>query len=580
MRKTIIILMMALAFASFAKVAEPFEVQEEIGNSFIKVVCGNDGKFTIGTADGKRLLYGFPSAGSTSHTNIRVDADTLAYGNWTSFGSSGTITEALHINGGALEMTFTYADVDVTQRLSIVRGPTTGNDDTILIEYYMHNRASTARSVGVMLEMDTMISGNDAAPISTSFGYVAIEQDFTAPSIPQYWQAFEVSPTQAESLLVGQGTLIGSGAVMPNRFCLGPWGTYDDVRWNYTSTGNPYGDSAVLLWWNPVNIPAGGTHHVATLYGVGAGSISAGDLALNITAPLALDYDSTTGGYTPNPFTVNALVTNTTSGTVDGVTATISLPEGLSLASGETATKNVSPSSLGATETGSASWSVVAESRTDAATLEYTVSTSGGGYSNSMNRTIDIPAGTTEGVNITVTRVDAEEFPVIHAYCIVTDDARNPIIGLDERHFVVHEDGVFESPITVEMMATSVLGGQADIAVVFDVTGSMGSYITAMKDNVINFADNLAASGMDARWGLVTFLDEIGQVFDFTSDVDEFRGWVTGLRASGGGDTPENALDGIARALELGFRPSAQRIIIMITDAPYHQANSRTDYIT
>ena len=58
----------------------------------------------------------------------------------------------------------------------------------------------------------------------------------------------------------------------------------------------------------------------------------------------------------------------------------------------------------------------------------------------------------------------------------------------------------------------------------------------------------------------------------FTTDAVEFRTWIDGLVASGGGDTKENALEGLARAAVLSYRPSVQKIAILITDADYHEA--------
>ena len=57
-----------------------------------------------------------------------------------------------------------------------------------------------------------------------------------------------------------------------------------------------------------------------------------------------------------------------------------------------------------------------------------------------------------------------------------------------------------------------------------------------------------------------------------TSDVHEFIGWVGTLHAGGGGDIPEDQLDALAYAASFPFRPEAQGIIILVTDAPPHHA--------
>lgn len=124
-------------------------------------------------------------------------------------------------------------------------------------------------------------------------------------------------------------------------------------------------------------------------------------------------------------------------------------------------------------------------------------------------------------------------------------------------------------------------GRPVDIVFVMDITESMQPYIDAVKQNMITFAQDLQANHRDYRLGLVTFEDYVvSQASDcncayrdkLTSRVDEFTQWVGSLHAGGGGDIPEDQLDALAYAASLPFRPDAQGIIILITDAPDHHA--------
>lgn len=115
-----------------------------------------------------------------------------------------------------------------------------------------------------------------------------------------------------------------------------------------------------------------------------------------------------------------------------------------------------------------------------------------------------------------------------------------------------------------------------DIVFVFDETGSMQDEINAVKNNAILFADILKSSNMDYRLALVTFSDRIEKVKDFTSDINDFKNWLANIKAYGGDDHPENALDALNRALNFKFRPDAKVVFILITDAPYHQGNHVT----
>ena len=117
------------------------------------------------------------------------------------------------------------------------------------------------------------------------------------------------------------------------------------------------------------------------------------------------------------------------------------------------------------------------------------------------------------------------------------------------------------------------IGGinSADIIFVLDVTGSMGDEIDKVKDNIIEFADSLSIRGIDYRLGMVTFLDEIENKYPFTKDAQYFQSLVAQQFAHGGGDGPENSLQALLEATQFTFRDNANRVIIWITDAPYHE---------
>ncbi|MBN1756155.1 hypothetical protein JW877_08095, partial [bacterium] len=220
--------------------------------------------------------------------------------------STPTLISAPSSAGDTIWTTWrTPEGIEITQKLSPrqINGP---GSATILYQYQIENTSSSSHNVGVLLQFDTMINGNDATRISTAYGFEDNELDFVAPSIPNYWQAWENDDLTG---IVAQGDLIGPEAVMPDRVCMGYWETYYDVAWSYTAFGLPYVDSAVLLWWNPVPVPAGGSHEVATYYGLGGDLVAEGDLQLNLN-PVTLNC-ARCGEISPDPFELVLLVTNT-----------------------------------------------------------------------------------------------------------------------------------------------------------------------------------------------------------------------------------------------------------------------------
>ncbi len=120
-----------------------------------------------------------------------------------------------------------------------------------------------------------------------------------------------------------------------------------------------------------------------------------------------------------------------------------------------------------------------------------------------------------------------------------------------------------------------------DIVWAVDNTGSMGGVIDQVKTNMRAFIDSLARTGMNYALGLVQFWDYVAFNFgyDLTTSASTFQSWINTMTAWGGGDTPEVSLDAIADAIRyMHWRPGARRVIIMVTDAPYHYLGDGSGY--
>jgi FHA domain/von Willebrand factor type A domain len=166
----------------------------------------------------------------------------------------------------------------------------------------------------------------------------------------------------------------------------------------------------------------------------------------------------------------------------------------------------------------------------------------------------------------------------------LTDSNGNPVGNLRPDNVKVFEDGKQAKILDFRGVGQ---GRPVDIVFVMDVTESMQPYIDAVKQNIISFAQDLAANNRDYRLGLVTFEDYVISKYPdcncpyrsaMTSDVHQFIDWVSGLHAGGGGDIPEDQLDALAYAASFPFRPEAEGIIILVTDAPPHHAGDGSEY--
>jgi hypothetical protein len=127
-----------------------------------------------------------------------------------------------------------------------------------------------------------------------------------------------------------------------------------------------------------------------------------------------------------------------------------------------------------------------------------------------------------------------------------------------------------------------------DLAFVVDTTGSMGTFINAAREQMVAMLKAITAEAnlpLDLRVGIVQYRDHppqdntfVFQVNPFTADLSDVQAAIDQLTPSGGGDGPEAVLDGLrAAADELVWRPHAQRLAVLVGDAPPHGVGGQGD---
>ena len=187
-----------------------------------------------------------------------------------------------------------------------------------------------------------------------------------------------------------------------------------------------------------------------------------------------------------------------------------------------------------------------------------------------------------EGLRMTIQNVEITKFPLVKLIVEVYDDSARIMEQVDPKTLTVVENGVPKPVIGIEKIdITDRI--PVDFVFLVDITGTMQAYINGVKNNIEKFVDTLRTRGIEYRLGLILFSDIIEQVYQPTSDVREFNGWLSKVFASGGFDEKENALEAIREASRTKWNPAANRVLVLVTDAPYHQfgekGNGRT-YMT
>lgn len=207
----------------------------------------------------------------------------------------------------------------------------------------------------------------------------------------------------------------------------------------------------------------------------------------------------------------------------------------------------------------------------------FTVASSGASPFDTVDYRMYIPAFpfSNSGLSISVDSVFSKG-TLSNIRLSVTDTATgNALLNLGKENIMVFENGA-KIPDPVFLKDTSGGSSNVDIVFVLDVTGSMSNEINDVKNNITQFAENLTKKGISYRLGMVTFLDEVENVYGFTTSVNEFQQTIALQSAHGGGDAPENSLEALLTASKMSFRPNAKVVFLWITDAPYHTSNSYT----
>lgn len=192
---------------------------------------------------------------------------------------------------------------------------------------------------------------------------------------------------------------------------------------------------------------------------------------------------------------------------------------------------------------------------------------------------------TVEVTKTEVAPVKSEELPAPK-----TETTESTVSGKDEDGNSYTQYERVDKTTTVEIKkATRTISksNSADIVFVVDRSASMSRTIDTVRNNINEFARNLAKDGVAARFGLATFSDEvygrIGGLADegtiltkfnesyFTSDPAELEKALAGIKIAHGGDFPETStptLTQIVSTYDWSKSPKNKKFVVLLTDAP------------
>ncbi len=310
------------------------------GNAVIAVMVSRaTGQFRIEAAGGAPLLF-TGEKGVTAYSNLHVFNNTYT-------------TNLLH-RPAAPTGTEAFPALVIEERSDRIRLSSVvkkGRDSVAFTQefipsvegdYAYVNVVTSVRNLtmhplaaGSLLMFDVMIGAADSVDLSAEGARVTHEREWIGAAVPvQYEAAAAGSPYRI------RGRLRSATADTPDRFTAGNWqfnGYLGTVAWDYSPSGLPIIDDAVLLRWDDTVIAPGETRTVGTDYGYL--TFSDIDLRCGID-PVGYNGDST--DYLPDPVPLRAVVQNTGVLPLSSVDVAIALPPELTLAAGESTVKSAS----------------------------------------------------------------------------------------------------------------------------------------------------------------------------------------------------------------------------------------------
>lgn len=134
-----------------------------------------------------------------------------------------------------------------------------------------------------------------------------------------------------------------------------------------------------------------------------------------------------------------------------------------------------------------------------------------------------------------------------------------------------------------------------DIAMCIDATGSMGKVIENVKESALNFyqlfIEEMEKVGKEVdqlRIKVIAFGDykcdaepmRESEFFVLPDQNEAFRDFVANIKANGGGDQPENALEAVSLAMKSDWTTEGdtqRHVILVFSDAPALELGARAE---
>ena len=307
----------------------------------------NDGDPWRNTDTDKPVLYE-KDIPETSYTSFNIEGEEVIFGN--SYGNLiedyGYFLQEPEAGVNSSTAVWKYRNLEITQTIELIETSGDISVGNARITYTVENKSTKSVKMGTRILLDIMTGDNDGPVILKPGDEVPVlgERVFEGDMIPLFWNTVD---DLAHPSVSSYGTLYGWGEAKPTKVIFGNWYGLSSTKWDYdydpwmeyATANNKYGaaDSAVGIYWEDQNIPAGSVRSFSTTLGMGnledRKYSSAGQLVVNVSAPKKVLIDEEN----PVPFEVSAVLDNSFNSSMDftNIEVEISYPDNLILEDGD-----------------------------------------------------------------------------------------------------------------------------------------------------------------------------------------------------------------------------------------------------
>jgi hypothetical protein len=182
-----------------------------------------------------------------------------------------TAEQATGENAGSFQ--WSSRVLEVVQEFTPVSASESGPAEGVQMTIRIHNRSRNRLSVGLRLCLDTYLGEDNLSHFSSDrHEEIRSELTVTGSDMIRYW----MSPSAEARAEVGLVCITGGSAVTPpDKIVFANWKRLSDASWDYKTSSSrnfnlmPYSinDSAVCMYYDPVDIPASGSRKIVLLLG-------------------------------------------------------------------------------------------------------------------------------------------------------------------------------------------------------------------------------------------------------------------------------------------------------------------------